>query len=98
MVRMQRSNWNSPSKVNSGAISFAMRVASTTFSVSGDFAEPFEKLNIATRGSMPNNSAVFALSIPISAKSWLFGAMLIAQSANTYFSSSRTMMNTPEVL
>ncbi|CJN60961.1 Uncharacterised protein [Streptococcus pneumoniae] len=75
-----------------------MRVASTTFSVSGDFAEPFvEKLNIATRGSMPNNSAVFALSIPISAKSWLFGAMLIAQSANTYFSSSRTMMNTPEV-
>lgn len=92
------SNWNSPSRTSSGAFSFAMRTASDTLSVSSDFAEPFvEKLSIATRGSMSNIFAVFALSIAISARSWLSGAMLIAQSANTYCSSPRAIMKTPEV-
>jgi|SRR6478609_10942211 hypothetical protein len=80
------SNWNSPSNVTLGANSFAISTAFATFSVSGDFADPFvEKLSIATRGSISNISAVRALSIAISAKSWLSGEILIAQSANTYF-------------
>ena len=47
--------------------------ASATFvSFFEDFADPFvEKLSIATRGSISNICAVFALSIAISAKSWL---------------------------
>src|SRR5699024_5966595 len=92
------SNWNSPSMTNDWFFSFAISRASVTFSVSGDLADPFvEKLNIAIRGSTSNNEAVFALSLAIYAKSSASGELLIAQSANIYRSSSRTITNTPVV-
>ena len=58
-----------------------------------------EKLNIATFGSIPNNSAVLADSTAISANSCALGLMLIAQSENKYFLdlSLLIMMNAPLV-
>src|SRR5690625_5483284 len=78
------SNWNSPSIISLGFISLAFAIASTTRSVSSDWADPLvEKLSIATFGSIPKTFAVLLLSTAISAKSSLVGAILIAQSPKT---------------
>src|SRR5699024_4828667 len=79
------SNLTCLSTARLASFSFAILTPSITRSVSSDFADPLvEKLYIATFGSISNNFAVRALSTAISAKSALFGAILIAQSANTY--------------
>src|SRR5699024_232174 len=93
------SNWNSPSIISLGFISLAFAIASTTRSVSSDWADPLvEKLSIATFVSIPKTFAVLLLSTAISAKSSLVGAILIAQSPKTYRSSPRIIINTPDVL
>src|SRR5699024_3832416 len=73
--------------------------AGLTRSVSSDVADPFvEKLSIAMFGSTSNNFADAELVIRISAKSSLFDAIIIEQSANIYNSYPSVITNIPDVL
>ena len=65
------SNCISPSMANSGAISWAILVASALRATVPPLPEPLvEKLSMATLGSMPKNLAVLADSTATSASFW----------------------------
>ena len=79
------SNCSSPSNANSGAISLANLVASTTLSTSACFALPLEEWDsIATFGSCPTNILkLSAEETAIAANSSGVGFWFRPQSANT---------------